>query len=160
LRERGCRQYWPWRRQEGVNGVDELGRLCVGGVALTDIADEFRTPAYVLDEADFRHRIRHYRATLPGVDVVYAGKSLLATAVARWVAEEGLGLDVCSGGELATALAGGLDPARIIMHGNAKTPDELHNASTVGVGRIVVDSPIEIAFLAGRVRRRQQVLIR
>ena len=92
--------------------------------------------------------------------MAYAGESLLATAVARWVAEEGLGLDVCSGGELATALAGGVDPARIIMHGNAKTPDELHNASTVGAGRIVVDSPLEIAFLAGRVRGRQQVLIR
>jgi diaminopimelate decarboxylase len=149
------RAIWPL-----TTGVDESGRLCVGGVALTDIADEFRTPAYVLDEADFRHRIRHYRATLPWVDVFYAGKSLLTTAVARWVAEEGLGLDVCSGGELATALAGGVDPARIIMHGNAKTPDELQNASAVGVGRIVVDSPIEIAFLAGRVRRRQQVLIR
>ncbi|MDT5135063.1 MAG: diaminopimelate decarboxylase, partial [Mycobacterium sp.] len=91
---------------------------------------------------------------------VYAGKSLLSTAVAHWVAQEGVGLDVCSGGELAVALAGGVDPSRIIMHGNAKTPDELHNAATVGVGRIVVDSPIEIAFLAGRVRRRQRVLIR
>lgn len=80
--------------------------------------------------------------------------------MARWVADEGLGLDVCSGGELATALAGGVDPARIIMHGNAKTPDELHDAATVGVGRIVVDSPIAIAFLAGRVRCRQQVLLR
>ena len=149
------RAIWPL-----TTDVDELGRLRVGGVPLTDIADEFRTPSYVLDEADFRHRIRRYRTALPGVDVVYAGKSLLTTAVARWVAEEGLGLDVCSGGELATALSGGVDPARIIMHGNVKTPDELQNASAVGVGRIVVDSPIEIAFLAGRVRRRQQVLIR
>ncbi len=149
------RAIWPL-----TASVDELGRLCVGGVPLTEVADEFRTPTYVLDEADVRHRIRRYRAALPGVDVVYAGKALLTTAVAHWVAEEGLGLDVCSGGELATALAAGVDPARIIMHGNAKTPDELHDAAAVGVGRIVVDSPIEIALLAGRVRRRQRVLIR
>jgi diaminopimelate decarboxylase len=140
--------------------VDENGGLCIGGVALTDIADEFCTPAYVLDEADFRHRIRRYRSALPGVGVTYAAKSLLTTAVARWVAEEGVGLDVCSGGELATALAGGTDPARIIVHGNAKTPQELRDAATVGVGRIVVDSPIEIALLAGRVCRRQKLLVR
>jgi diaminopimelate decarboxylase len=148
------RSIWPL-----TTHVDE-GRLCIGAVPLTEVADEFRTPTYVLDEADFRQRIRRYRATLPGVEVVYAGKSLLTTAVAHWVAEEGIGMDVCSGGELATALAGGVDPSRIIMHGNAKTPDELHDAATIGVGRIVVDSPIEIAFLAGRVRRRQPVLIR
>jgi diaminopimelate decarboxylase len=146
---------WPL-----TSHVDEFGRLCVGGVALTDVADEFRTPAYVLDEADFRHRIRRYRAVMPDVDVAYAAKSLLSTTVARWVTDEGLGLDVCSGGELATALAGGVDPAQIIMHGNAKTPDELRDATMIGVGRIVIDSPIEIAFLAGRVRRRQQVMLR
>ena len=149
------RAIWPL-----TTSVDEVGRLCVGGVPLTEVAAEYRTPTYVLDEADFRYRMRRYRSALPGVDVVYAGKSLLTVAVARWVAEEGLGLDVCSGGELATALAGGVDPARIIMHGNAKTPDELRDAATVEVGRIVVDSPIEIAFLSGRVRRRQQVLVR
>ncbi|HZA09702.1 diaminopimelate decarboxylase [Mycobacterium sp.] len=146
---------WPLTTQ-----VDEMGRLCIGGVSLTDVADEFRTPAYVLDEADFRHRIRRYRTALPDVRLVYAGKSLLTIAVARWVAEEGLGLDVCSGGELATALAAGVDTTRIVMHGNAKTPDELFDAATVGVGRIVVDTPFEIAFLAGRVRRPQRLLVR
>jgi diaminopimelate decarboxylase len=149
------RAVWPV-----TTHTDELGRMCVGGVALTDIADEFRTPAYVLDETDFRHRIRCYRAAMPGVEIVYAGKSLLTVAVARWVAEEGCGIDVCSAGELAIALAGGVDPTRIILHGNAKAPDELHDAAAVGVGRIVVDSPIEIAFLAGRVLRRQRVLLR
>lgn len=149
------RAIWPL-----TTSVDEVGRLCVGDVPLTEVAAEYRTPTYVLDEADFRYRMRRYRAALPGVDVVYAGKSLLTVAVARWVADEGLGLDVCSGGELATALAGGVDPARIIMHGNVKTPDELRDAATVEVGRIVADSPIEIAFLSGRVRRRQQVLVR
>ena len=85
---------------------------------------------------------------------VYAGKSLLTTAVARWAREEGLGIDVCSAGELAVALAGGVEPARIVMHGNAKSPDELRDAVRVGVGRIVLDSTIEIAYLAGLAERR------
>ncbi|MGZ4583281.1 MAG: diaminopimelate decarboxylase [Mycobacterium sp.] len=139
---------------------DQEGRLCVGGVPLADIADEFGTPAYVIDETDFRRRARHYRKALRGIRVVYAGKSLLTTAVARWAGEEGLGIDVCSSGELAVALAGGIDPVRIIMHGNAKSPDELRDAMRVGVGRIVVDSCMEIAYLAGVARRRQPVLIR
>ncbi len=139
---------------------DEEGRLCVGDVPLSDIADEFHTPAYVIDEADFRHRARRYRKALRGIQVVYAGKSLLTTAVARWAREEGLGVDVCSSGELAVALAGGVDPARIVMHGNAKSPDELRDAVRAGVGRIVLDSCMEIAYLAGVARRRQPVLIR
>lgn len=143
-----------------TTGCDEQGRLCLGEVPLTDIADEFGTPTYVVDETDFRHRARRYRKALRGVEVVYAAKSLLTTAVARWVREEGLGIDVCSPGELAVALAGGLDPVRVIMHGNAKSPDELRQAVAVGVGRIVVDSDIEIAYLAGLARRRQRVLIR
>jgi diaminopimelate decarboxylase len=138
----------------------ELGRLCVGAVALAEVAETFGTPTYVLDEADFRQRIHRYRAALPGVDMVYAGNALLTTAVARWIADEGVGLGVCSSGELAVALAGGVDPSRIIMGGDAKTPDELRDAATIGVGRIVVDSPIEAALLVGWVRHRQQVLIR
>lgn len=139
---------------------DEDGRLCVGGVQLADIADEFGTPTYVIDEADFRRRARRYRKALRGIQIVYAGKSLLSTAVARWAREEGLGVNVCSGGELAVALAGGVDPARIVMHGNAKSADELREAARVGVGRIVLDSCIEIAYLAGVARCRQPVLIR
>ncbi|OYN82771.1 diaminopimelate decarboxylase [Mycolicibacterium sphagni] len=149
------RQLWP-----STTHLDELGRVCIGGVPLTEVADEFRTPTYVLDEQDFRTRIRRYQSALPGVSIVYAGKSLLTTTIARWIAQEGLGLDVCSGGELATAMAAGVDPARIILHGNAKTPDELRDAAAIGVGRIVVDSPLEIAFLAGQVRARQTVLLR
>jgi diaminopimelate decarboxylase len=146
---------WP-----ATTRSDEEGRLCIGGVPLTDIADEFGTPTYVIDEADFRKRARRYRKALREAEVVYAGKSLLTTAVARWAREEGLGIDVCSSGELAVALAGGTDPARIIMHGNAKSPDELRDAVGVGVGRIVLDSCIEIAYLAGLARQRQRVLIR
>ena len=155
----GCpgldRRIWP-----SSTHIDDLGQLCVGGVPLAEVADEFRTPTYVLDESDFRGRIRRYRAALPSFSITYAGKALLTTTVARWVEEEGLGLDVCSAGELATALAAGMDPARIIMHGNAKTPDELREATQAGVGRVVVDSPLEIAFLAGQVRRQQTVLLR
>jgi diaminopimelate decarboxylase len=146
---------WPM-----TTSSDDEGRLCLGGVPLTDIADEFGTPTYVIDETDFRHRARRYRKTLREVEVVYAGKSLLTTAVARWAHEEGLGIDVCSPGELAVALASGMDPIRIVMHGNAKSPDELRDAVGAGVGRIVVDSDIEIAYLAGLARRRQWVLVR
>src|SRR5262245_14979454 len=137
--------------------VDDLGRLTVGGVPLTDIADEFRTPTYVLDETDFRRRLQSYRATLREAEIRYAAKSLLTTDVARWVAEEGAGVDVSSGGELAIALAGGIDPGRIVLHGNAKPVDELSDAAAVGIGGVVIDSTIVIAYLccvARRVRPR------
>lgn len=140
--------------------IDDLGRLCVGGVAATEIAAEFGTPAYLVDEQDFRARIRRYRVGLPGVDLVYAGKALLSTAVAEWAASEGAGLNVCSAGELATALAAGVPPSQIVVHGNARTAGELHDAVHAGVGRIVIDSPNAIALLASQVRRRQGVLIR
>src|SRR3954468_4640511 len=97
------RAIWP-----RTTPVAELGRLCVGEVALTEVADEFGTPTYVIDETDFRHRIRRYRAALPQARVIYAGKALLTTAIARWVAEEGSGLGVRSHGELATALLAGV----------------------------------------------------
>jgi diaminopimelate decarboxylase len=139
---------------------DEEGRLCIGEVPLTEIADEFRTPTYVIDETDFRQRARRYRTALRDAEVVYAGKSLLTIAVARWLREEGLGVDVCSAGELATALAGGVEKARIIMHGNAKSHDELRAAVRFGVGRIVLDSCTEITDLAGLAEGRQRVLIR
>lgn len=139
---------------------DEDGRLCVGGMSLSDIADEFGTPAYVIDEADFRHRARRYRTALRDVEIAYAGKSLLTTAVARWAREEGLGVGICSPGELAVALAGGVDPSRIVMHGNTTSPDELRDAVAVGVGRLVLDSSLDIAYLAGLARRHQRVLIR
>jgi diaminopimelate decarboxylase len=128
--------------------------------ATADDQGRRRTPAYVIDEADFRRRARRCRKALRGVEVLYAGTSPLTTSVARWAHEEGLGVDVRSAGELAAALTGGVKPSRIVMHGSANSPDELRGAVGVGVGRIVVDSFIEIAYLAGLARRRQQVLIR
>jgi diaminopimelate decarboxylase len=139
---------------------DEEGRLCIGEVPVTEIADEFRTPTYVIDEADFRSRARRYRTGLRNAEVAYAGKSLLTIAVARWIREEGLGVDVCSAGELATAMAGGVAKANIVMHGNAKSQDELRAAVRNGVGRIVLDSCSEITDLAGLAEQRQRVLIR
>ena len=149
------RAIWPL-----TTHVDELGRLCVGGMALTEVADEFGTPTYVIDEADFRHRIRRYRAALPEARLVYAGKALLTTAIERWVAEEGGGLGVCSRGELVTALVAGVDPNQIVVHGMATTPGELCKAANAEDGRIVVDSPTEVAFLAAGVRQPQAVQVR
>jgi diaminopimelate decarboxylase len=123
------------------------GDLSVGGVALADLAAEFNTPAYVLDEADFRSRARAFREAFSAYDVFYAGKAFLCTTVARWVAEEGLSLDVCSDSELTVALRAGFDPARMGYHGNNKTVPELRRAVAVGVGRIVLDSFAEIERL-------------
>jgi diaminopimelate decarboxylase len=140
--------------------VDDAGRLCVGGMALTDVADVFGTPTYVVDEADFRHRIRRFRAALPEARVVYAGKALLTTAVAEWVAEEGCGLGVRSPGELATALIAGVDQNQIVVHGMVTSPRELCTAVGAGVGRVVVDTPTEVAALANGVRRLQAAQVR
>ena len=120
------------------------GALEVGGVDLRDLVAEHGSPAYVLDEADFRSRARAFKEAFGDYDVYYAGKAFLCTTVARWVAEEGLCLDVCSAGELTVALRAGFDPARIEYHGNNKSTAELRRAVEAGVGRIVVDSIHEI----------------
>lgn len=140
--------------------VDDRGRITVAGVALADVADEYGTPTYVLDEADVRHRCRAYREVFPDAEIAYASKALLTRAVAGWVSEEGLSLDVCSAGELAIAVSAGFDPRRIILHGNAKTPGELSAARAAGVGRVVVDSFTEIALLGSSRTPRQDVLVR
>jgi diaminopimelate decarboxylase len=127
--------------------VDELDRLCLGGIAMTEVTDEFGTPIYLIDEADFRHRIRYYRAAVPKVSVVYVGRALLTTAVAQWVAEEGACLGVGSCGELATALIAGVDPTQLVLHDKVTTPGELCTAAQAGIGRIVVHTPGEVASL-------------
>jgi diaminopimelate decarboxylase len=124
------------------------GVLEVGGVPLTALVAEHGSPAYVLDEADFRARAGAFRDAFGAYDVYYAGKAFLCTTVARWVAQEGLCLDVCSGGELAVAERAGFDPARIGFHGNNKSSAELRRAVEIGVGRIIVDSLVEIERLA------------
>jgi diaminopimelate decarboxylase len=139
------------------------GSLVVGGVSLPDLVAEVNTPAYVLDEADFRSRARSFRDAFAAYDVYYAGKAFLCTTVARWVAEEGLCLDVCSDGELTVALRAGFDPARIGYHGNTKTEPELRRAVAEGVGRVIVDSFDELDRLervTASLGRTQPVMVR
>ncbi|MFD4757866.1 diaminopimelate decarboxylase [Streptomyces sp. NPDC058439] len=143
---------------------DEDGALTVGGVEVTRLAEEFGTPAYFLDESDFRARCRAWADAFGrDADVFYAGKAFLSRAVVRWLKEEGLNLDVCSGGELTCALDAGMPAERIAFHGNNKTVGEIERAVTVGVGRIVLDSFQEIArvaHVAQRLGKRQRVQIR
>jgi diaminopimelate decarboxylase len=101
-----------------------------------------------LDEADFRSRARGFKEAFAAYDVFYAGKAFLCSTVARWIAEEGLLLDVCSPGELTVALAAGFEPARSGYHGTNKSHPELRRAVAAGVGRIIVDSFVEIERLA------------
>ncbi|SHN35297.1 diaminopimelate decarboxylase [Actinacidiphila paucisporea] len=140
------------------------GAVEVGGIDVRDLAAEFGTPAYVLDEADFRARCRAWRAAFgPDADVFYAGKAFLSRAVVRWLHEEGLNLDVCSGAELAVALDAGMPAERIAMHGNNKSNAEIDRAVAAGVGRIVLDSfqeIVRVAAAAERHGRRQPVQIR
>jgi diaminopimelate decarboxylase len=148
-----------------ASGVDKGsdGVLTVAGVAAPWLAEQFGTPLFVVDEDDFRTRARAFRDAFAGVDVYYAGKAFLTLASVRWIAEEGLSLDVCTGGELAVALRARFDPARIGFHGNNKSAAELEWALRAGVGRIIVDSDIEIerlSRLAAELGVRQRVLIR
>ncbi|MFF2652866.1 diaminopimelate decarboxylase [Streptomyces sp. NPDC058045] len=150
---------WASTVRRGEDGV-----LTVGGVPVTRLAEEFGTPAYFMDESDFRARVHDWRGAFgPGADVFYAGKAFLSRAVVRWLHEEGINLDVCSGGELATALAAGMPAERIALHGNNKSAAEIERAVESGVGRIVLDSFQEIERVAGTARRlgrRQRVQIR
>ncbi|MEP6856648.1 MAG: diaminopimelate decarboxylase [Pedococcus sp.] len=158
-------QLWPQ-----TVARDAEGRLTVGGLDVVSIAREFGTAAYVLDEEDFRSRARAFRdefaapfADLGGVDVYYAGKAFLCTEVARWVAQEGLCLDVCSGGELAVAQRAEFPARRIGLHGNNKSLSEIRQALGYGVGRIVVDSFEEIervAAVAAEMGVRAPVMVR
>ena len=126
--------------------VDDAGRVSVGGVALTALAEEFGTPLYVYDENDMRARCRAYREAF-GAGAAYASKAFLCVAMAKLVHEEGLHLDVATGGELYIALHAGFPAERIVFHGNNKSTEELQAALDAGVGRIVVDSSDEITRL-------------
>ena len=162
---------WP----DGVvRGAD--GALTMCGRSLPELAAEQGTPSLLLDEADFRRRARAFRDAFgdrpdavaseeqtPPADVYYAAKAFLTVDVARWVEQEGLGLDVASGGELEVALLAGFPAARIVLHGNNKQVDELRRAVAAGVGRVVLDSFDEIerlAVVAAELGRVQPVLVR
>ena len=131
---------WPSNLCRGSDGV-----VRVAGVTVTRLAEQYGTPLFVIDEDDFRGRCRSMAAAFGGGDNVhYAAKAFLCTEIARWVAEEGLSLDVASGGELAVALHAGFPAQRIALHGNNKSIDELTSAVEAGVGYVVLDSMIEI----------------
>lgn len=143
------------------------GHLFIGGVDTVEIAREFGTALYVMDEQHVRDRLRNYlkwtRYHWKDVDVVYAGKAFICKAMCRIIEQEGCFLDVSSGGELAIALAAGFPAERVVAHGNNKTVTELTEAITAGVGRIVVDSFDELARIDAIARthnRKQPILIR
>ncbi|MEU8232098.1 diaminopimelate decarboxylase [Actinoplanes sp. NPDC004185] len=151
-------QLWPRTVRRA-----EAGALEIGGVSVLDLAAEHGTPAYFLDEDDLRSRCRDFAAAFAGADVYYAGKSFLCKAVVKVIDEEGLFLDVCSGGELAVALAAGFPAERMGFHGNNKSISELTRALDAGVGRIILDSFQEIDRLTALAResgKRPKVLIR
>jgi len=129
--------------------LDELGELWLGGRSASSLAEEFGTPLYVFDETTLRARCREYRQALaqhyPGpAQVAYASKAYFNLALAQFFAQEGLSLDVVSGGELYVARQAGFPAERIHFHGNNKTPAELVMALDEGVGRIVVDNFLEL----------------
>ncbi len=144
---------WPRTAARGPGGVLEIA-----GVDVRDLAEEFGTPLFVLDEADFRSRAAEFAAAFGAESVHYASKAFLCSAVARWVAEQGLSLDVASGGELAIALRAGFPAERIALHGNNKSVEELVTAVEAGVGRVVLDSFHEIARLDAVARDRGAVM--
>lgn len=138
------------------------GRLLIAGVDVVDLCAEVGTPVFVYDEEHLRSRCRQARAAW-GDSVAYASKAFWCRAMARLVAEEGMAVDVSTGGELHVALAGGVPPERLVLHGNNKSEAEIATALEVGVGRIVVDSFDELdrlERLAPAGRRVPEVLVR
>ncbi|GAA4154070.1 diaminopimelate decarboxylase [Leifsonia shinshuensis] len=146
--------------------VDPDGVLVIAGCRVDDLAREFGTPAIVVDEDALRARAREYRTALtsrrPNARVVFASKAFPATAVQRVMVEEGLGLDVAGGGEILSALRAGVDPALVVMHGNAKTTEELRIAVEAGIGLVVVDNEDDVDRLERLVAPGsvQRVLVR
>ena len=145
--------------------LNERGHIEVGGCDTIELSREFGTPAYVVAEDDLRARARAFvqagcDAGQEDFHVVFASKAFPCTAAYRLMASEGIGVDVAGAGELIMALAGGVDPALIVMHGNAKTPAELRMAVDAGVGLIVIDNTDDIDRLEDLVRSEQRVLVR
>lgn len=143
---------WPRGTERSRDGV-----IHIGGMDVRRLAAEYGTPLMLVDEDDFRSRCRDFARAFHGAaNVHYAGKAFLSRAVARWLAEEGLGLDVCTGGELDLALRSGFPADRIALHGSNKSEAELRSAVEAGLEAIVVDSFHEIARLAGMTASRTE----
>ena len=151
---------WPSSAERGADGA-----ISIAGAALPDLAAEFGTPLYVVDEQDVRTRATTIRTAFEtafaavgsSAAAYYAGKAFLCTTVARWVVEEGLHIDVASGGELAVARAAGVDPALLGFHGNNKSLVEIDLAVELGVGAIVLDSVVEIDRVSAAAERHGRV---
>ena len=150
-----------WPRNVARN---ESGVTCIAGIPLTELAQEYGTPLFVIDEDDFRSRCKEIAAAFGGGrNVHYAAKAFLCSEIARWIDDEGLSLDVCTGGELAVAVHADFPPERITFHGNNKSAAELTAAVKAGVGHIVLDSMTEIDRLeaiAGGAGIVQDVFVR
>ncbi len=144
------------------------GELSLGGISATELMERFGTPVFILDETDFRARAVKFRSAVekifgPTAKVYYASKAFTSIATAKWLAEDGVNLDVCTGGELAVALAAKFPTNRIELHGNNKSIAEIEEAIKVGVRFIVADSLIEldrINSIAGSLGKKQSVLLR
>jgi diaminopimelate decarboxylase len=151
---------WPRHTKRRVTGEVEIA-----GVALADIANQYGTPIYVIDEDDFRARATAAKSALEAAaekigssaKIYYASKAFLSTEIVGWIDELGLNIDVSSGGELAAALAAGIAPERIGLHGNNKSLREIGRAVTAGVGAIVIDSEIEIERIASAAGAQDKV---
>lgn len=145
----------------GTQRVNDAGHLEIGGCDAVALAERFGTPLYVVDEVAIRAACRAYRAAFesryPHVTVAYAGKAFLVPAMARLVDEEGLDLDVASGGELHVARAAAFPGARLVFHGNNKSEDEVAHALDAGVGRVVIDNDLEIDRLDAAAQSRGRV---
>jgi diaminopimelate decarboxylase len=151
----------------GTMNINQQGHLVIGGCDTLDLVEEYGTPLYVMDEEAIRTACRDYyysfTKTYPNTEVIYASKTFSTLAMCQIIHEEGLGLDVVSGGELYTALAANFPPERIYFHGNNKTPDELEMAISARVGRVVVDNYHELGLLnalAAQAGRVVEVLVR
>ncbi len=151
------------------SSVTNGAELSIAGISAKDLAKEFGTPTFFIDEADFRARALAWNDALKEAfgdkagTVYYASKAFTCTEVARWIKDLGIGIDVSTGGEMAVALAGGIDPKKIEVHGNNKSMAEIEKAISVGVETIVIDSMYEIdrvADAAAKAGKVQRVLLR
>ncbi len=151
------------------SSVTTGAELSIAGISAKTLVKEFGTPTFFLDEADFRERALAWDKALKDAfgpragTVYYASKAFICTEVARWIKEIGIGIDVSTGGEMAVALAGSIDPAKIEVHGNNKSLGEIEKAVSVGVESIVIDSLYEIdrvAEAAKKAGKVQRVLLR
>ncbi|CAB5059920.1 MAG: diaminopimelate decarboxylase [Actinobacteria bacterium] len=151
------------------SNVKTGAELSISSIPASQLAKEFGTPAFIMDEADFRMRTAAWNTALGNAfgnnagTVYYAAKAFICVEVARWIKDIGIGIDVCTGGELAVALKGGIDPAKIEVHGNNKSVAEIEKAVAAGVGTIVIDSLFEIERVASAATKHgvvQEILLR